>query len=468
VKKYLVLALAAMFVLGFAASSFAIHAEIPAETQAVVAAGATQITLGGDLRFRGMMMRNTLDFNSHNVASGDASFYDARVRLSVEAKVTPNTTGKITLESGGNNINDTYQLGSEGTDARGGLAAGNAKGNTMVLLEGWILHQGSGLFGVNSFIKVGHMPVKIDGLFYDHTKYGDDAVLFGIYPVKELEIVLGTVKLTERGVATTTAGDINGYTTIVGYTINKDSKIGMDLTYLDAQNGALLGGTSADAHLFNLAINGKSNFGVPGLGIAAEIDIQRGKFVDQGTPDTKLRGMATKFDVDYTIKPVKIMGAFAYGTGEDRDKGDNKSRLFYTSQSYIQHYTFVYDYLTNNAAGFRAGGLQNTWYLKAGVSADIVKNLDGALNAYYLHAVKRYVADTAANRDAGLTKKDIGVEVDANINYQIDKNLKYFVEGGYLFAGNFMKNFTTKIDSAGVRQSPDDAWAIRHGIQLSF
>jgi len=40
-KKYLALALGVLFTLGFAASAFAIHAEIPAETQAVVAKGTS-------------------------------------------------------------------------------------------------------------------------------------------------------------------------------------------------------------------------------------------------------------------------------------------------------------------------------------------------------------------------------------------------------------------------------------------
>jgi hypothetical protein len=57
-KKYLALMLGVLFVLSFAASAFAIHAEIPSETQAVVAKGGTQITLGGELRTRGWWKDN--------------------------------------------------------------------------------------------------------------------------------------------------------------------------------------------------------------------------------------------------------------------------------------------------------------------------------------------------------------------------------------------------------------------------
>ena len=132
----------------------------------------------------------------------------------------------------------------------------------------------------------------------------------------------------------------------------------------------------------------------------------------------------------------------------------------------VQHFTFVYEYLTQNAAGNQYGGLQNTWYLRAGAKADIVKNLDGAINLYYLRAVHE-TALGALSGDSQFKSKAIGTEVDVNLNYQIDRNLKYFVEGGYLFAGNFWKN-VTPVDASGNAKSPDDAWGIRHGLQLSF
>ncbi|MDP3260151.1 MAG: hypothetical protein Q8M34_06160, partial [Thermodesulfovibrionales bacterium] len=70
-KKYLALVLGVLFTLGFAASAFAIHAEIPAETQAVVAKGTSQITLGGELRFRGELRNNT-DLDKASGASENA------------------------------------------------------------------------------------------------------------------------------------------------------------------------------------------------------------------------------------------------------------------------------------------------------------------------------------------------------------------------------------------------------------
>jgi hypothetical protein len=299
------------------------------------------------------------------------------------------------------------------------------------------------------------MPVQINELAYEHTKFGDDALLLGVDPIKGLHFILGTVKHIEG--QTFRSDDTDGYTFIASYEINKDSVVGANLTYYNAQNGSLafnsttpIGG-GIDAHLWNLSVNGKTRIG--GFGISGEIDVQTGKVVDIAPEDLKFRGYAAKLDMDYRLNPVTLLAGAAYGTGEKINKDDNKIRTFITTMSNIQHFTFVYEYLTPNAAGNVSGGLQNTMYLKAGVKADIVKNLDAGLTAYWLRAAQK-VSNT-------YTSKNIGVEVDGNINYQIDRNLKYFVEGGYLFAGNFWKNVT------GDR-SPDDAWAIRHGIMLSF
>ena len=87
-KKYLAIILGVLFVLSFAASAFAIHSEIPSETQAIVAKGTTQITLGGELRTRGWYEKN-IDATKMPTSTNSEAWYDERVRLSVEANVAP-------------------------------------------------------------------------------------------------------------------------------------------------------------------------------------------------------------------------------------------------------------------------------------------------------------------------------------------------------------------------------------------
>ena len=84
-KKTLVLLVSAIFVLGFVGSAFAIHAEIPAETAAVVSKGMTQVTLSGQLRLRARS-NNNFDFNDD--ASDQQNYYHTRLRLGVHAKVS--------------------------------------------------------------------------------------------------------------------------------------------------------------------------------------------------------------------------------------------------------------------------------------------------------------------------------------------------------------------------------------------
>ena len=483
-KKYLVVALAALFVLGFAASSFAIHAEIPAETQAVVAKSATQITIGGELRFRGDYRANTRDFNNDSQGTNDQAYYDARVRLQVEAKVTPNTTGLIQLETSGGSA-DNYVWGAPASGVTSGIAGsvqvGNQKQSGLYILQAWVLHQGTGLLGVPALVKVGHMPITIGtGLFYNHDYQGDDAILVGVDPVKGLHLILGTVK-DKEGVQTLN-DDTTGYALLLNYDINKDSSIGLDVTYVDSQNGsAALGQIDAipvaniaalasphfDIHFWNIGLNGKTK--IAGLGLYGEFDLQTGKVVDTGAAvgDVKFRGFAGKAGVTYTLAPVSLGLEFAYGSGDD--SADDKLKTFITSQGQVQHFTYVYDYRTVNAANNAFGGLQNTWYIKASGAADITKALSANLDVYYLQAakeIKTFTVNGATVHSYGFANasdsKNIGLEVDAKANYKIDRNLNYFVEGGYLFAGNFWKAVT------GPNVSPDDAWVVRHGIQLSF
>jgi hypothetical protein len=533
VRKYLIVALAAMFVLGFAASSFAIHAEIPSETQAVVGTGMTQITIGGEVRVRGDWRQNVGDFDSgvtSSANSSDVKFYDERVRLSVEAKVTPNTTGYIQLETASASTTEgrpDYDFwGSvqsvNQTGTRGSVQIGNNKEGTMSILQAWILHQGSGLLGVPALVKIGHMPITIGtGLFYDHSYQGDDAILLGVDPIKGLHIIAGYVDqylggspVTQTTANVTVAGpgtpasnnNIESYALLVNYDPNKDDHIGLDVTYLNDQNNGLTalsasglgfnsvspnfagqiitpGGqafsATGDIHFWNIGINGKTM--IAGFGLYAEFDKQFGTLNNGGVPytvkaggvpDLNFEGLAGKAGANYTIDPVKVGIEWAYGSGGDKST-KNDIDTFITSQGQTQHFSYVYDYRTVNAAGNVQGGLQNTWYLKASANADITKALSAELAYYYLRAVDNACISTGVFMTAG-TSKNIGNEVDARVNYKIDRNLTYFVEGGYLFAGGFWRGANSAaqtladVSTVYANRNPDDAWVVRHGIQLSF
>ncbi|HWR59868.1 MAG TPA: alginate export family protein [Thermodesulfovibrionales bacterium] len=461
-KKYLAIILGAVFVLGFAASAFAIHAEIPAETQAVVAKGSTQISIGGDLRFRGEATNNRSDFNEDK--PDHQEYYDSRIRLSVEAAVTPSTKGMVVLEATSGPTGTVAIWGTDSTGSNGLYNAGNYKTSTINILEGWIQHSGSGLLGVPAGMKVGHMPLSLgNGIFFQHLLFGDDALVLFADPMKELHLGLLTIKFKEG--STSVNDDATGYVGLFAYK-TKEFGISGDVTFVDDQNssgtaGGPLAGPAAGpfvpTHFWNFGLRG--NINVAGLGIKVDGEMQTGK-VELASSDLKFRGYAFMAGLNYTLAPVKLSLDFAYASGDD-NSSDAKMKAFVTAQDALQHFTYVYDYRTKNACGNQFGGLCNTMYIKGDVSAEVAKDLNAYLALYWLQAAKKINGVAGVPGHVTTTSKSIGTEIDAKITYKIDRNLNYFVEGGYLFAGNFWKSVTGS-------HPVDDAFAVRHGVQLSF
>jgi hypothetical protein len=482
VKKFFVFAIA-LLVLGFAASSFAMQAEIPADTTAAIAKGGTQVTIGGEIRMRAVTAQNTGDFNRNNAngstyGSADRQIYDYRVRLSVEAKMSPNTIGFIQMEAGGadseSNTGENTRFGDEGCKGLGGtFKCGDVKGNSFRVLQAWIQHTGSGLFGVPAYIKVGHQPIVIgQGVFYSHNIYNDDAIIAGITPVKGLDLSAVTVKLQEN--LQNSADDQTLYSGILSYAFNKDISAGVDVSFLQSQNGSVgttsntTGGTfnvvpgaaGVKADLWNIGANIKAM--VSGFKLYVTGDFQMGQANITGTK-YPFRGYALTGGAAYTFAPVTLALDLGYGSGDS--KSDKKFSTFMTSQADTPRYAFVYDYFVISSTGNKDSGVSNVFFAKAGARADVMKNVMVGGDLILLRAAKKAYGggSIAASNDAGIptTSSNIGTEVDFYINYQIDKGLLFYVEGGYLFAGNFWKSATnqTKIS---------DPWVVRPGLKLNF
>ncbi len=458
-KKYLAILLGAVFVLCFAASAFAIHAEIPAESQAVVTKGV-QVYVGGDIRIRGEFRQNTSDFND-DIGDHRAN-YDERVRLSVEAQVTPNTKAMIMIQgANGQDAATAWTWGDSSAGAKGTYGKGDTVRGTVNLLEAWILHTGSGLLGMPAGVKVGHMPLALGNkIFFDHTQFGDDALVFFADPTKELHVGLLTVKFQEGSV--TKNDDSNAYVALFNYR-TKEWGLSGDATYVNDQ---AIGNDGTD--LWNFGLRGDVSFS--GFKIWADGELQTGKakgavFIPlNDNHDLKFKGWAVDAGVSYTISGINLLAEYIYGSG-NKGNDPNDFKQFVTALSNAQHYTYVYDYLTISAgksltaAGGASAdqGAANTQYVRLGISGGLMKDLSGELYYYNLRANQLLAVEEAKG-----ASRSIGNEFDAKITYKIDKNLNYWVEGGYLFAGNFWRTITP------VGKDPDDAYSIRHGIQLTF
>jgi len=459
--------------MGTVGSAFAIHAEIPAETQAVVAKGTTQITLGGELRFRGEFKHAT-DLNSTSTpttgfdeaADDNDAKYDGRVRIRLQADVTKNTQGVIHLESaqGESNTSDSYDWGTD-SEGKGIYPRGNGKRGDLKILEAWVLHKFN--IGVPTGIKVGHMPLALGNkLFFDHTKFGDDAIVLFFDPTKELHIGFLTIKIAE-GTSNVT-DDANAHVGLFAYK-GKGFNISGDVTYVDDQranittNGAASTTTMTvgdmGTHITNVGLRGDVTFG--SFNIMADAELQSGKSDFENASDIKHKGRAFMLGASYKLAPVTIHAKYAYGSG-DSDSGDNNNDVFVTAMGASQHYTYVYEYRVAGATGNTATGLANTTYVNVGAAGKLTKDLSASLDYYVLRATKSN--STGTIRGATTTvqthdSKKIGSELDGKITYQLDRNLVYFVEGGYLWTGKFYDTTTV---------SAEDAYAVRHGITLSF
>jgi hypothetical protein len=470
-KKYLALVLGVLFVLSFAASAFAIHAEIPSETQAAVAKGTTQITLGGEIRVRGWYRQNLDVFPDADITvpgvgtlkqlviptdSNSSSYYDQRVRLSLDAAVSPNVKGYVMLETGGgSNTSDVYTWGNF-----------NSKTEDLRINEAWILYTGSGLLGFNSGLKIGHMPLALGQKeFFDHTKFGDDAIVFFMDPTKQLHIGLLTIKFAGDGQSTfvpfsgaflgtilplnlTATGskfdqtdDLDGYVALMTYKINDQNTIGVNYTYLNLSD---LGFSHQ-----NLGVHANGKIG--GFGYNVFGDYQ---FGDADAFDQDFKGYAVGLGLSYNINPVTLRASAAMGSGDD-DFGDDEINTFVPYLGADQHYTLIYEYQVTSTAGGLNTGLANTTYGNLGVDWQATKDLGLSLDGYYLRATEDFGADI---------DQDAGWEVDAKLKYNLSKNLVYQVDAGYFDAGDFYDDLG---DLVGGGEA-EGVTVLRHSLTLNF
>jgi hypothetical protein len=436
-KKFLAIVISTLFVLGLACSAFAIHAEIPSETQAVVAKGETQITLGGSIRVRGEARNNTSDFNDDIVDHRSA--YDQRVRLSLDATVSDNVQGFVQLEAGDGDTADTWTWG-DANGATGTYPKGNAKRGEVGVLQAWLLYTND-----IANLKVGHMPLALGNLlFFDHRKFGDDAIL--IYKdIENIHLAALTIKFEENGPVI--SDDANAY---VGLAVLKGEgfNAGADITWVNDNSGFLAPDEALD--LFNVGLRADATFGT--VSVKGDVEFQTGNASD--TADFAGYAVFAGLDVDLGTAKVALEGGV--GSGDDTTTADDIETFITSLSSGVPYIGFVYG--TRAASACLSGtasnpGICNTTYVKFSASGN-------ATDAFSLRGDVIWLSATEdVSIRGGTPDTDLGFEIDAKGTYDLARNLKYWVEGGYLFVGDA---YNDAADSA------DDAYAVRHGIELTF
>ena len=475
-KKVFILLLAVVALLAFSIPAMALHGvkEMLDYTPSTVKAKSAQVTLSGDWRVRGSYCENCSDFQDETAGSfdDDAAAYDHRVRLGVMATVSPNTFGVLQLE------NDS--LGSDGftwgaVQAGGGTynQSGNAKPTDMHIRQSYISHQGTALTGMLSGFKVGHMLIALGtGTYYNHTKGGDDTILFWVQPNDDTEIAFAIIKGDENSSSGT---GINSDDTDI-YAITLETKAGGAAISADVSrlhdDTTFNQGTGVDANLdlWNLGL--RVGLDLSGVGVNVGCDIQSGEienYKTSGNATLDLSGYQCQIKADTMVGDVNVHAGFAYGSGDDIDSTDDYEGFITSLSSGGNIGTFVYDNTlatagqTPSATGVSSTwnnantqGLANTWYLNVGATTNVTPDVAVNAELFFLNASEK-VSNTAE-----LDDETVGVELDGKVTYQIDTALAWYVETGILFADDFYKNVT----GAGV--SPDSAWRVRQGVTLSF
>ncbi len=469
-----------LFVLGFAASAFAIHAEIPAETSAIVVKGDSTVTLSGELRFRGELRERDFDDDTQI-----ESAYDGRVRLGVDVKVAPNASGFVQLEnSTDNDTSDTYTWGqgASGSSSGGLYRQGNTKRGDLRILQAWVNWKPTDMLGV----KVGHMPLALGNkIFFNHTKFGDDAILVYADPNKNLHLAALTIKFTEQSAGS--YDDADAYV-LLGKYKGGMFNVGADITYI-ADHTPSTDPNLLAATLTNVGVHGDIKVG--SLTIWADGNYQTGEFEEKDIPITASLPFCEPGDCDISaysfVAGVKIpvgpiMLAVDGGIGSGDDEANDSSKLpddefegFITSlgaHGNAPLYTYVYDYRAAGAAtsftgGQTQNGISNTTFAAVRASGKATKNISWKAQIVYLTATEDVAIRGAVDPVTGNPETDdeIGIEFDGSVTIQLAKGLKYWIEGGYLSAGDAYQDndpITNSLDD------PDNAWAVRNGIALNF
>ncbi|MBF0345903.1 MAG: hypothetical protein HQL06_16955 [Nitrospirae bacterium] len=462
-KKLALSMMLLMFVLGTA--SVLCAAEEASGTTVFVPEAEAKITFAGELRFRGWFLHNMQDqldgrhykTGMKKVDDDHTAFYDSLVRLSVDVRLGREAEGFLELDSGTDKT-DGWRWGpgiSSDFGVTGIYPDGNIKTGGLKIRQAWVMYT-KDIYG----LKVGHQLWFLGNkLFFNHTKFGDDGIRVIIDPCKEVHIEGSAIKFSEHGFAH--PDDSDAYFVELKY--NRDAlKVGADVAYINDQGFSAMFPVYSHAHVWNFGL--RADYTVGPATLRGDIELQAGRLDGMGgVDDATVKGWAALAGVDYRIGggvSVVLTLETAYGSGKSKDDKSSDFKTFITSLGLEPHYTFVYDYLLKTAAGGTFTGIANTFYVKGGASAGIMKDLDGELYVYSLQAARKVALN------GGDPSKDLGVEIDARLTYRLSKNLVYYVEGGYMFVGKAYDTITRALPERETQRS--DAYALRNRLQLNF
>lgn len=405
---------------------------------------AADVTVGGSVEVRSRAF-STMSFYEKDSAS-DAKDTQQRIRLDVNAKAG-DVKGKIQLESdfgNGTSINtDWGHFESYPASTMTGTS-----NNNIGFREAWINFN---LPGVPVNVTAGHQLLTLgNGGFLRSQHYGSDAWVFS-NTMGDNTAGFINIKSAENSI--NLADDEDIYVIFDSYKLSDTMIVGVDLSDVKDRSGA------AQSDLQNLGINFKGKVGP--LDLKAEFDQNMG---DQTTAGVKksYKGSQIVVQGSMPLAPVTLNVTFGMGTGQDT----SSDITVYKSKLDIDpHYTFMYEYKLNTAAGAKNTGFANTTAIGVGASMAVLSNLSVALDIFNLTAsektnqsLTKSATGAAVAHGAGAT--DIGNEIDITVKWKLADNLNWNWNVGYFMPGAVYK------DAAG--NGKDAATGITGILALKF
>jgi hypothetical protein len=427
--------------------------------------------------------------NGHADRTIDA-YTQTHFLLEVNIKADNNIKGKLALfndwdDWGGSGRGAIDQLRGYGNSSDGSSNSnvGNvpansqynqANGSSAFIREAWIDFM---VPGTPVGLKTGRMLGQLGQGWFERSQYGGQDAWLLYVNLGPNTIAFQDVKMNEgatnQGTATVkildtsrSFDDVDLYSIIGTFKPSDSATVSVDLSYLNDRMGMLLlnpNGQSTLAtgvvtpsgqistgtgDLWNLGLSYNVKAG-PAT-IKGEFDFQNGHVQNFGS---------TNGGVDYNGYQGIVMASVpvgmvtfnfngAYGSGTR--PGSSNNGQFMPLLDITQHYTYIYEYRLKTAAGSTYLGFANTTALSAGLMVQASKSIAVGFDTWWLQASeyptaynqtsKTFVSATLNGVSAKANSKDLGVETDVKINWQISPNLSWNWQLCWWSIGNAYKN----------------------------
>ena len=299
----------------------------------------------------------------------------------------------------------------------------------------------------------GNSPIPAGRIKYSYT-IGAATINADIRKVKDKS-------LTAKNAVTYTDADNDQYAVEGVFTITKDAKVGMKVTYYNYDEFSPGKSTDSPVGNFKKKYFLFTPYAIIKTGpveIQAEVNYATGhvrKFGDSLAADYSLNNLSAFVDATATFGPVYFGGTFAYISGDDPGTTDkqeggtlNGGNDWNPTLIMFNYYDRTYwagnlnGYNTSNAgpmgndpvttlAGAVSGaGFPGAWFGQGRIGVRPIAALDIMASLSYA---------TADQKPATILNSVFGWEVDITGTYKITNNLSYMMGVGYWFVGDYYK-----------------------------